>query len=153
MTSSASSKPISSGSRLQTRIGNNRQSNLAYTLMFLPALLLLIGVLYPFLLGVATSFTNEKLYRQDVEFIGLNNYVNLFTDDVFLTSLGVTLVYTALVLAIQIPLSIGVASLLDIPTRLQRFFRSTLVLPLLIPPIVGALMWKTMMQPTSGVLN
>jgi multiple sugar transport system permease protein len=127
--------------------------NLSFYVMFLPALLLLIGAMYPFALGVMTSFTNQKLYIPTVTFVGLKNYVNLFQDDVFLTGLAVTLTYTLLVLLIQIPLGIVVALLLDVPTRLRKLFRTTLVLPLLIPPIVAALMWKTMMQPASGVLN
>jgi multiple sugar transport system permease protein len=127
--------------------------NVSFYLMFLPALLLLIGAMYPFVLGVITSLTNTKLYIPTVSFVGFKNYVNLFQDDVFLTGLAVTLTYTALVLLIQIPLGILVALLLDVPTPLRRLFRTTLVLPLLIPPIVAALMWKTMMQPASGVLN
>jgi multiple sugar transport system permease protein len=127
--------------------------NLSFYLMFSPALLLLIGAMYPFLLGAYTSLTNQKLYVPTIEFFGLSNYVKLFNDDVFLTGLAVTLTYTVLVLLIQIPLGVMVALLLDIPTRLRRLFRTTLVLPLLLPPIVAALMWKTMMQPASGVLN
>ena len=129
------------------------QRNLSFYIMFLPALLLLIGAMYPFVLGVFTSLTNTKLYIPAVKFVGLKNYVNLFQDDVFLTGLAVTLTYTVLVLLIQIPLGIVVALLLDVPTRLRKLFCTTLVLPLLLPPIVAALMWKTMMQPASGVLN
>lgn len=133
--------------------GQSLRRNLSFYLMFLPALLLLIGVMYPFVLGAYTSLTNQKLYIPAIEFVGLQNYVALFRDDVFLTGLAVTLTYTVLVLLVQIPLGIVVAMLLDIPTPLRRLFRTTLVLPLLLPPIVAALMWKTMMQPASGVLN
>jgi multiple sugar transport system permease protein len=120
--------------------------------MFLPALLLLIGVMVPFLMGVATSLTNQKLYLPQVDFIGFGNYTNLFSDRVFQESIVNTLKYVILVLAIQIPLGIAVAVLLDVATPLRSLFRSALVLPLLIPPIVAALMWKTMMQPTQGIL-
>jgi multiple sugar transport system permease protein len=127
--------------------------NLSFYLMFLPALLLLIGAMVPFVQGILTSLTNQKLYLGEVKFVGLRNYINLFGDEVFLTGLAVTLAYTALVLLIQIPLGVVVALLLDVPTPLRKLFRTTLVLPLLLPPIVAALMWKTMMQPASGVLN
>ena len=58
-----------------------------------------------------------------------------------------------MVLIIQIPLGMAVALLLDIATPIRSLLRSSLVLPLLIPPVVAGLMWKTMMQPTSGILN
>lgn len=129
------------------------REHLHYYFMFLPALLLLIGVMVPFLMGVATSLTNQKLYLPQVDFIGFSNYTNLFSDRVFQESILNTLKYVMLVLAIQIPLGIAVAVLLDVATPLRSLFRSALVLPLLIPPIVAALMWKTMMQPTQGILN
>ena len=122
--------------------------------MFLPALLLLIGILYPFVLGVGTSLTNGKLYAQaNDQFIGLQNYVDLFANRVFLQSIFNTFAYVLMVLVIQIPLGMAVALLLDIASPVRSAMRSSLVLPLLIPPVVAGLMWKTMMQPTSGILN
>ena len=124
-----------------------------YYLMFIPALFLLIGVLYPFSLGVYTSLTNEKLYLPTSDFVGFDNYKYWFSDRIFRESAKNTAFYVLAVLAIQIPLGILVALILDISTPLRTVFRSVLVLPLLIPPIVAGLMWKTMMHPTSGVLN
>lgn len=130
-----------------------QSDRLHYYLMFFPALLLLVGIMYPFSLGVYTSLTNEKLYLPTAEFVGLDNYRYWFSDRVFIDSLQNTVFYVATVLALQIPLGILVAIILDIATPLRSLFRSALVLPLLIPPIVAGLMWKTLMQPTSGVLN
>lgn len=130
-----------------------RDERLHYVLMFTPALLLLIGILYPFSLGVYKSLTNEKLYLSSIQFVGFRNYVDLFSEAAFRESLLRTLGYVAAVLLVQLPLGIGIALLLDVKSPLRSFLRSTLVLPLLIPPIVAGLMWKTMMQPASGVLN
>lgn len=122
-------------------------------LMLMPAVLVLIGIMIPFLMGVGTSLTNKKLYSGNFNFVFLSNYINNFTDPVFLTSLGNTLAYVAMAIAMQLPLAILAALLLDVPSRFRGFMRSVLVFPLLIPPIVSSLMWKTMMQPNSGVLN
>ncbi|MUG44390.1 carbohydrate ABC transporter permease [Paenibacillus woosongensis] len=122
-------------------------------LMLMPAVLVLIGIMIPFLIGVATSLTDKKLYAGNSNFIFLSNYINNFKDPVFLTSLGNTLAYVIMAILMQLPLAILAALLLDIPSRIRGFMRSVLVFPLLIPPIVSSLMWKTMMQPNSGVLN
>ncbi|MGG4554442.1 carbohydrate ABC transporter permease [Paenibacillus humicus] len=122
-------------------------------LMLMPAVLVLIGIMIPFLIGVATSLTDKKLYTGNFNFIFLSNYINNFKDPVFLTSLGNTLAYVIMAILMQLPLAILAALLLDIPSRIRGFMRSVLVFPLLIPPIVSSLMWKTMMQPNSGVLN
>lgn len=137
----------------KARRGAQRATRRTYVLMLLPALILLIGIMIPFADGVWTSLTDEKSYTGAPNFIGLENYFTLFTDPVFLASLLRTVGYAAAVLAIQLPMSIGIAVLLARSSVGSWLGRRTLVLPLLIPPIVAGLMWKTMMQPSSGVLN
>jgi multiple sugar transport system permease protein len=121
--------------------------------MLAPALALLLLSLYPFLIGVYTGLTNKKLYLPDAKFIGLGNFQALVETPLFWTALTNTLVYTVLVVALQIPLGLAIALLLDIPSKLRSALRAAIVLPLLIPPVVAGLMWKTMMQPQSGILN
>src|SRR5437868_9529704 len=124
-----------------------------YIVMLAPALCLLFRTVLPFLDGVYTSLTNEKLYAGATRFVGLTNYLKLAQNPTFWIALGNTLLYAGLATLIQIPLGLAVALLLDVPSKVQWFFRSTIALPLLIPPVVAGLMWKTMMQPQSGVLN
>jgi multiple sugar transport system permease protein len=126
---------------------------MTYLAMLAPALLLLLASLYPFLTGLYTALTNRKLYLPDAEFTGLANFQTLAATPLFWTALTNTFVYTALAVLIQLPLGMAIALLFDIPSRLQSFMRTALVLPLLIPPVVAGLMWKTMMQPQSGILN
>ncbi|WP_182353535.1 carbohydrate ABC transporter permease [Flaviflexus huanghaiensis] len=133
--------------------GAQRSAQRTYVLMLLPALLLLIGIMIPFADGVWTSLTDEKSYTGSPNFVGLSNYIEMLSNPSFLASLGRTVFYAAAVLAIQLPLSIAVAVLLSRSSFGSWIGRRTLVLPLLIPPIVAGLMWKTMMQPSSGVLN
>lgn len=125
----------------------------AYYLMFAPALILLMAVLVPFADGVYTALTDRKLYLETSNFIGLGNFALLFSDREFHASLYRTLGYTAAAVAIQIPLGLFVALLLDQNSPVRSTLRGALVLPLLIPPVVAGLMWKTMMQPQSGIVN
>ena len=124
-----------------------------YVLLFLPALAMLALALYPFVQGVLTAFSDRKLYYDSSEFIGFQNFIGLFADDEFRDSIVRTLAFTAGVILVQIPLGLGIALLLLGQSWFQPILRSTLVLPLLIPPVVAGLMWKTMMQPQSGILN
>ncbi len=124
-----------------------------YLLLFLPALAMLALALYPFVQGVLTAFSDRKLYYDTSDFIGFRNFIDLFADDEFRDSIFRTLAFTAGVIFVQIPLGLGIALLLLGQSWFQPILRSTLVLPLLIPPVVAGLMWKTMMQPQSGILN
>lgn len=133
--------------------GRYRSKAISMWVMLAPSLLLVVAIAIPFMQGVVTSFTNEKSYIQHVQFVGFDNYVALFGDKQFLTGLGVTVLYLVLVLAIQLPLSVGAALLLERSSVVQKIGQSLLVLPLLIPLVVVGLIWKMMMQPETGVID
>lgn len=135
------------------RPGTRASLKRTYTLMLMPALLLVIGIMVPFANGVWTSLTDKKSYVAGPSFAGLANYIDLFTDPSFLRALGRTTLYVVIVLAVQLPLAIIVALLLARSSAGSWITRRVLVLPLLIPPIVAGLMWKTMLQPSAGVIN
>lgn len=138
---------------MNSRSSRMRASRTAYYLMFLPALLMLIAVLIPFVQGVYTGMTDRKLYLETETFIGFDNFFHLFGQPAFRAALVRTLLYAVAVILVQVPLGLAVAMLLSADSRLQPILRGTLVLPLLIPPVVAGLMWKTLMQPQSGLLN
>ena len=49
-------------------------SRTSYYLMFAPALIMLLAVLYPFGQGIYTAFTNQKLYLESHTFIGIGTF-------------------------------------------------------------------------------
>lgn len=124
-------------------------------LIILPALLLLIGILYPFVLGVYYSFTayNFKVPDSQYNFVGLRNYVRMFTDPDFPYSTYITLAYAVLTTGVELGLGLVVAMLLNRDSRVARIFTPTLIFPMIIAPVIGTLVWKMMMQPSVGILN
>ncbi|MFM7584772.1 MAG: carbohydrate ABC transporter permease [Caldilinea sp.] len=124
-------------------------------LILLPALLLLIGILYPFLLGVYYSFTafNFKVPDSQFNFFGLRNYARMVTDGDFLYSTYITLAYAVVSTAIELGLGLLVAMLLNRESRIAKIFTPLLIFPMIIAPVIGTLVWKMMMQPSVGILN
>ncbi|MBU6351000.1 MAG: sugar ABC transporter permease [Chloroflexi bacterium] len=124
-------------------------------LILLPALLLLIGILYPFLLGVYYSFTafNFKVPDSQFNFVGLRNYARMVTDGDFLYSTYITLAYAVVSTAIELGLGLLVAMLLNRESRIAKIFTPLLIFPMIIAPVIGTLVWKMMMQPSVGILN
>ncbi len=120
-----------------------------YLLCF-PAFVILIGILYPFGLGIWYSLTDYVFYLPKVTFVGMGNYIKNFQSFDFWFSLKTTFLYVLMALAMQVPLGIGIALLLN---QSPRVFRFLLPLPLMIPLVTSALMWKLMMNPDIGVLN
>lgn len=122
-------------------------------LLLLPALVVLVGLIVPFLIGAYWSLTDYKLTSSlPKNFVGLANYQTLLTSANFWHTVRVTFTYVIVALAIEIPLGLAVALMLNRQNRIVRLFRAVLILPLMMPPVVGALMWKSMMTP-DGILN
>jgi multiple sugar transport system permease protein len=139
---------------LRSQSPNSPHRRLPYLLTF-PALIALIGILYPFALGVYYTFTNYTLTEPDnIRWVGPANYVEIFTNIDFWKAFSVTFVFAGSVVLIELALGLGVALLLKDAFPGVRILRSLLIIPMMIPPIVSALMWKVILLPTNqGVLN
>ena len=118
-----------------------------------PALLALVAlVVYPLLYGVYISFFKTNLANK-WDFVGLKNYISVFSDGVFVKQLGVTLKFTAIVVLAYFIIGIFLAMLLNQSRPGITFFRTILVLPWLMPEVVIALIFKWIMNPLYGLLN
>ena len=91
-------------------------------LIALPALIVLIGILYPFLTAIYYSFTAYTLNRPGSvnQFVGFRNYVRMFTDDDFLYSTYITFAYALLTTGIELALGLAVALLLNRESPLAK---------------------------------
>ena len=131
-----------------------RDAILPYLLLS-PGLLLLLGMLYPFFLGVYYSLTNYYLqYPHLFRFFWLGNYLKLLEDPLFSYSLKFTLSYALVAVVVQVGLGLAVALLLNSRIIGRGVVRGMMLMPLMMPPVITALMWKIMMASTkAGILN
>lgn len=134
--------------------GKNRKSFREKLKWFLvPAVVipLLVGVI-PFFVGIGLSFTNWRLSLRNLSFAGLSNYVAIFSDSTFWDAVGVTLLFSGFSLLAQMVLGVLIGYLLSIKIKGIAFFRSIILIPLMVAPVLSALMWKLML-PEHGVVN
>jgi sorbitol/mannitol transport system permease protein len=109
----------------------------------------------PFLLTVFYSFQSWNLVRPGSRhFVGLDNYIDVFSDTTFLVALLNTVLLTVVCVLVALLLGLGLAILLDRKFLGRGFVRTLLITPFLILPAAGALLWKTtMFDPTYGLLH
>jgi len=131
-----------------------REGILPYLLLS-PGLLLLLGMLYPFFLGAYYSLTNYYLqYPHLFRFIWLDNYLRLLQDPLFAHSLKFTLAYAGVSVVGQVGLGLALALLLNSRIPGRGLLRAMMLMPLMMPPVITALMWKIMMASSkAGILN
>jgi multiple sugar transport system permease protein len=121
--------------------------------LILPALLVTIGVLYPFIRGVYLALSNYSVFRTSTNFVGLDNLISILKSDKFWHATSVTMRYSILSVGSQLFLGIVIAMLLNRDTFIAKASRVLIILPLMIAPTIGSLMWKLMFDPSYGVLN
>lgn len=88
------------------------------------------------------------------EFVGLANYGNLFTDTSFGTALINTLIYTLIAVFIIVPCSLLIAQGLNARgLKFRDVFRLTFFIPMVLSPIVIALIYSLVFDKSYGLLN
>lgn len=87
------------------------------------------------------------------QFAGTANYEDLLTDPQFISSMFLTLEYTAAVVAAELAAGLGIALLLNIDLPWIGLFRTMLIVPMMITPVVAAFCWKLLLDPDHGVIN
>lgn len=138
-----------SGLQRQTAVGRN----LFLLVSLLPAIFILGGFILLFFWGFYQSLTDLRFGRPDADFVGWENYAYLFGRGRFWESVQATAVFAFSAVAIEALCGLGLAKLFNIRSRLARRCRPAILLPLVLPPLSVALMWTTMMNPETGVLN
>jgi multiple sugar transport system permease protein len=150
-TSLADLKSNRSGGKSRSRFW--RETLLGYAFIFPVVLGLLIWTFGPMLASAYYSLTQYNLLKPPV-FIGLENYVNLFTsDDLFVQSVWVTLRYVLMFVVFSQLMSLALAILLTQEVRLLNVFRTLYYLPMVIPYIASALLWRYLFDKDIGPIN
>lgn len=108
--------------------------------------------LYPMLASLYYSFT-EFHVRKPPEWIGFANYVELFSDKLFWTSLSNTVYLVVIGVPLTLFFSFLCAVLLNLKLPGQSIYRVIYFLPSIVPTVTSTLLWLWILNPSSGILN
>jgi multiple sugar transport system permease protein len=115
--------------------------------------LLVVFTVYPLLYNIWLSFHEFVPKRRALEFVGFDNWVQLWGDARFWSSMGVTFVYFIVALFFQVTLGMAIALLLDAELPGFGMLRAVLSMTLVIPPAIAGMMFLLMQDPQFGVLT
>lgn len=125
-----------------------------YLWFLLPALLLLALILWPFLNAVRWAFSDFVLTRpDDIVWNWGGNVLNVLTPGAReFKALVNTVQIATIAVSIQLVVGFLIAQQLLENNRFNRIMRVVVVMPLLVPPVVAAVLWKTILT-DRGVAN
>jgi raffinose/stachyose/melibiose transport system permease protein len=130
-----------------------RRHNWPTIALFLTPGLLVFGILVlaPIVVAAYASFFNWNGYGAPTDFVGFNNFRRMLTDQIFVGDLQRMLLLITLTVAIQIPVSLGLALLLNQPLRGRRFYRMVFFAPYVLSEVVTAVLFNMVFSAHQGL--
>jgi multiple sugar transport system permease protein len=150
----ADQTPVPRKRRIRTPVTWVRGGGLTSLLFILP-MLLIFGAFswYPIVRTVTMSLQHTNLV-QPATWVGLDNFRSVLHDPLFPTALKNTAYFALLALIFGYPVPLAAAVLMSEARRFRGVYSALAYLPVVIPPVVAVLLWKTFYDASStGVFN
>jgi multiple sugar transport system permease protein len=137
------------------RVRRHRTERRLAVMLLLPSVgFLILMTVFPTAYSLWMSSQQYNLSRPDLaHFVGLRNYGQLMTDDIFWKALRVTFVFSFAVLALQFVIGFFVANLFDRDRRGMNLLRTLFIIPVFASPVALGLTWRYMYQSGYGLIN
>jgi len=132
------------------------RSRLTPYLFIAPAILVMFGgLVFPVLDAVYLSFFDWEIGRKfsTAPFVGFENFTRMIVDPNVWESIWVTIRLGFWTITIEMVLGVGLALMLEKPIRGASIFRTIFILPLMVSPVVVALIWRYLFDARVGWIN
>jgi multiple sugar transport system permease protein len=132
-----------------------RRSSLPYTFLIPTVALLAILALAPTLYALNVSFTDRTLFSDTSSYIGFENYLKLFGDRRFINAAWVSVkwevvtVFTTMIVAV----GLGILMFETASPRARNLFCLIFLIPVLLPRVCAAFVWKFAFHPLYGIVT
>ena len=138
----------------RSRLILDRSPGLYTWLTISPALIwVAVFTVFPFAYAAFLSVHKYHLIQPDHPFVGLQNYLRVVGDELFVIAGGNTLLFTAIGALLVIGLGLSVALLLNNQLRGFGVLRALVLLPWAIPLVSAGILWKLMLHGNFGAIN
>lgn len=123
-------------------------------LLLVPALLIMaLFTIYPLLDGLRMAFTNANILKKTNDFVGLDNFVRMFSDEIFWLSLYHSIQLTIAVVLLQLVFGLILASAMTQDLPGMGLFKGLIMASWVIPVAATVTMFRFMAQPDVGLIN
>ena len=127
-------------------------SRSAFILMLPVILFFLLFQYYPILKSVVISFMEYGLLRRETPFVGFQNYLNQLRDPLFLSALGNTLVFVAVVVIIGVFLALLLSVLVERTGKWAKLYRTLYFIPVVTSLLATSMIWRWLYA-SNGLIN
>lgn len=125
----------------------------AQPLAFLvPAMVIMLVFFFvPSVYNLIYAFSDWSSFKSSINFVGLRNFTNVLNNGVLLGDLKVNIIYAVLVAIFQNLFGLGLALLLEADTKVNRFARTMVFIPVLMSALAVGYIFQALLKPTGAV--
>jgi len=122
-------------------------------LLILPQVLVTLTFFYwPALQGLYQSLMRSDPFGLHNRFIWFENFINLFTDPLYLRSIAITLMFSLAVAAVSISTGLFIAAMANRALRFKAVIRTMLIWPYAVAPAISGILWLFLLHPSYGIV-
>ena len=125
----------------------------AYFFLFPTFILLILFHIAPFIMSFFISMLNMQVSFKSARFVGLQNFVQAFSDRYFINAIKVTLRFTATEVPIQTVIGLILAALLTKNSFFNKLMRSIYFLPIICSATALGIMWNMTLHSNIGIIT
>ena len=115
--------------------------------------MIFVLLVYPVTYGIWLSFFKKHSFFPEQRFVGLSNYIYIFTNSDFWTSVWYGTVYSVSTILLQIIVGVIAALIVNETFRGRNFVRGVILFPYVIPTVVAIILWKWLLNNQFGLVN
>jgi sn-glycerol 3-phosphate transport system permease protein len=130
-----------------------RSSWLPWVLIAPQAFIVLAFFFWPAGQALIQSLQQSDAFGTSVEWVGFDNFLSLWRDDTYLASFKTTAIFSSLVAGLGISISLLLAFFADRIVRGAWVYRSLLILPYAVAPVVAGVLWLFLFSPSVGLAS
>lgn len=121
--------------------------------LILPLVLYVGLFIIPSAMGLALSFTDWNAMNDEIHFIGLSHFIDIFTDERYVIVIVNTLIFAVVTTVFKNVIGFGMALALNKGFRTRNFLRTIFFFPVMLSPLIIGLVFKSIFNPDYGVIN
>jgi sn-glycerol 3-phosphate transport system permease protein len=130
-----------------------RHKYLPYFFVAPQILITLVFFIWPASQALYQSLLQEDAFGLSTKFVGLSNFIDIFTDQAYLHSIVVTAVFSFSVATLAMSLALLLAVMADRVIRGATVYKTLIIWPYAVAPVVAGVLWFFLFNPTVGILT
>ena len=125
---------------------------LPYLLLAPQIIITLVFFIWPASQALYQSLLQQDAFGLSTTFVGLANFVEIFNDDIYRNSIYVTVVFSFSVTVISMSIALLLAAMADRAIRGATTYKTFIIWPYAVAPVVAAVLWYFLFNPTVGMI-